>query len=304
MYALVHRDAEQCSHVLTQVGFHVRIVDPPVRQEEIQGEFLRTHIHTEWCCGADEFIKLYAYQAFDEPLFVHVDIDFAFVQPMDEVFDALLYDGTTPRGQAARQRILVERGGVLANQSGIPTRIDAFWTRDWSQIVPGYIPGMQAGFWVAKRDPSILKELIAIIRVGHYEKGWGKGWGNQGYGRYVGSMAMQGLMAYYYDVIRPNTSAELNPCRYNHMGMTVKYTAHPNFRPKHPQVGECRNNRGDDCEECTHTHWTKSIVFIILNVRQQQHTTHHALYDWMLWIHSLSIVAAPSDCVFAPNVPS
>jgi hypothetical protein len=61
MYAIVHRDAEACSQILNETGFEVLVVEPPVKQEEIQGEFLRKMIHREWCCGADEFIKLYAY---------------------------------------------------------------------------------------------------------------------------------------------------------------------------------------------------------------------------------------------------
>ena len=32
----------------------------------------------------------------------------------------------------------------------------------------------------------------------------------------------QGLMAYYYDMVRPHTSVELNQCRFNHMGMDGK----------------------------------------------------------------------------------
>lgn len=30
-------------------------------------------------------------------------------------------------------------------------------------------------------------------------------------------------MAYFYDVVRPNTAVELNQCRFNHMGMDVRY---------------------------------------------------------------------------------
>lgn len=61
MYALVHSQAEECSHILKQVGFQVLIVDPPLNVSDIRGEYLRTHIDREWCCGSDEFIKLHAY---------------------------------------------------------------------------------------------------------------------------------------------------------------------------------------------------------------------------------------------------
>jgi lipopolysaccharide biosynthesis glycosyltransferase len=36
------------------------------------------------------------------------------------------------------------------------------------------------------------------------------------------------------------------------MGMDVKYNAHPNFNPRHPKKGKCRNN-GDYCEDCRKT---------------------------------------------------
>ena len=48
MYAIVHRQAEECSEVLRSTGFEVLIVDPPVKQEDIQGEHLRKNIHKEW----------------------------------------------------------------------------------------------------------------------------------------------------------------------------------------------------------------------------------------------------------------
>ena len=61
MYAIVHKAAEDCSRVLKETGFEVLVVEPPVKQAEIRGEALRKGIHKEWCCGADEFIKLFAY---------------------------------------------------------------------------------------------------------------------------------------------------------------------------------------------------------------------------------------------------
>ena len=60
---------------------------------------------------------------------------------------------------------------------------------------------------------------------------------------------MQGLMAYYYDVVRPHHWVELNQCRYNHMGMDPKYRHRPNMIAFHPKKGRCRNDL-DDCEDC------------------------------------------------------
>ena len=89
-------------------------------------------------------------------------------------------------------------------------------------MVPGRKPLYQAGFLVARRDPTVLKEVLDVILEGNYSQGYGRdnGWGNSGYGGLVGAMAMQGLMAYYYDTIRPNNAVELNQCRFNHMVST------------------------------------------------------------------------------------
>ena len=254
MYAIVHRDAEKCSQMLKDTGFEVVVVDPPIMQSEIEGEHLRKNIHREWCCGSDEFIKLFAY-ALPEEIVVHVDIDFAFYKPMDDLFDAILYDKDSPEGKAARERIERE-----TPTDTWPDKIGAFWTRDWPQVAPEKFPAaFQAGFLVARRDPSVLDEISAIVKRGNYTDGWGwnYGWGNAGYGGYVGSMAMQGVVAYYYDHVRPGTAVELNQCRYNHMGMDVRYRAPPNFRRNSPFVGKCRNSAKETCEDCMVTDFDK-----------------------------------------------
>ena len=241
MYVFVHPQAVECSDVLKQVGFEVMVVDPPVQLQEIRGNFLRKKIHREWCCGSDEFIKWQVYNLVKHPAAVHVDIDFAFLQPMDELFDAILYDKDSPQGKAARAKIPLE---FPKEDTLLPHQIDAFITRDWPQVVPGRIAGYQAGFIVARPDPTVPKELREIVLEGNYADGWGSnnGWGGLGYGGFVGAMAMQGLMAYYYDHIRPQTVVQLNQCRYNWMGMDVLYRAPPNFRKRHPKKGQCRNN--------------------------------------------------------------
>jgi hypothetical protein len=61
---------------------------------------------------------------------------------------------------------------------------------------------------------------------------------------------MQGLLAYYYDVHKKGRWMELNQCRFNHMGMDVRYRSPPNFYQKHSKVGWCRNNQKDGCEDC------------------------------------------------------
>lgn len=114
---------------------------------------------------------------------------------------------------------------------------------------------VQAGFMVVKPNPAIFVEYMEIIREGNYVEGYSRenGWGGKGYGGVVGSMAMQGLPAYYYDIIRPNTTVELNGCRYNHMGANIRYENVPNFNPRNSDVvGKCRRNV-EGCEDCRYT---------------------------------------------------
>jgi len=204
---------------LKTAGFHIVVVDSPVQPREIRGAYLRDNIEMEWCCGSAEFIKLYAY-TLPEPIVVHVDIDYVFLKPLDDLFDAILYPKDSPQGRRARANLVLERP-----EDVIPDTIDAFITRDWPQVIPGRKALYQAGFLVARRNPDILQEAVDIIKEGNYTEGYElrNGWGGLGYGAFVGAMAMQGLMAYYYDVVKPNAAVELNQCRYNHMGMDVRY---------------------------------------------------------------------------------
>ncbi len=196
-------------------------------------------------------------------MIVHVDIDFAFYKPMDHLFDALLYGKDTFEGQSARRHIELERP-----TESLPDEIGAFITRDWPQVAPNkFPPGCKfasistfifytltnrwnkfysdadhAGFLVARRDQTVFDEMVSVIKDGNYTEGWGwtTGWGGKGYGGYVGAMAMQGLVAYYYDHIRPNSAVELNQCRFNHMGMDVLYRKQPNFNVKYAKSGKCQ----------------------------------------------------------------
>lgn len=245
MYALVHRQAESCSQPLADAGYTIRVVDPPVTTPEIKGDYLRKTIHKEVCCGVDEFVKLHSY-ALPEPISVHVDIDFIFLKPMDLLFDVILEND---KGGAARKALLDSNLVEGYNNRPVPSSpqqpIDTFFVRDWFSTYPGRNSPYQAGFIVARRDPSIVKKAADIVREGNYTEGFGRdnGWGGLGYGGFVGARAMQGLMAYYYDVVSPGTHLELDNCLFNHIGTHL--------------MGErkrCKTGRDDlPCPDCTKT---------------------------------------------------
>ena len=232
MYAIVHEQAEICSAAFRNAGYEILVKPQPVQKEEIRGEYLKQHIHKERCCGAQEFVKLYAYKI-DAPLVVHLDMDFILTKPMDSLFDAML----DPMNEKARDYIHRE-----FPDKPWPKQIDAMFTKDWPQVRPGRIAAYQAGFVVLRPNHVVFDEIVEIIKEGNYTGGFGRdnGWGGLGYGGFVGAMAMQGLISYYYDQFRPETYVELNQCRYNHMGMDVRFR------------GKCRNGQ-NSCEDCQET---------------------------------------------------
>jgi hypothetical protein len=76
-------------------------------------------------------------------------------------------------------------------------------------VAPNKWPaGYQAGFLVARRDPTVLEEMLEIIREGNYTDGWNwnSGWGQSGYGGWIGAMAMQG------NVIEAIVVIVVSPC--------------------------------------------------------------------------------------------
>lgn len=70
---------------------------------------------------------------------VHTDIDFMFYQPMDELFDAMLYPFDSDEGRRARDMIEMEYPDKGAT---MPENIEAYLTRDYHQVIPGRKAGM------------------------------------------------------------------------------------------------------------------------------------------------------------------
>jgi len=265
LYALVHRQAESCSQPLRDAGYDIRIVDPPIQVQDIQSDYLRKSIHKEVCCGADEFIKLHAF-ALPEPISVHVDMDFILLKPMDDLFDVILFDKNSLQGKAARQRLSKQLDPTWYARNTTPTTssttsskqsphtlpdtIDALWVRDWFSTFPGRHSPYQAGFIVARRKPQVIEDCANVITTHNYTEGFGRdnGWGSKGYGGFIGARAMQGLLAYYYDVVNPGRHVELHPCRYNHQG------THFLAKKQQCKMGPLRDDQ--DCPDCRHTSWS------------------------------------------------
>lgn len=168
MYAIVHKKCEQYAHILESVGYETIIRDTPIDRKEIKNEFYRNNVESENCCGSAEFIKMYAYTLTQHPVVVHFDLDKVVLQPMDDLFDAIIYDAQSPEGKSARERIEVEWP-----EDPLPKQIDAFFTRDYTSNWPWKkIAAVQGGLLVMRPTQAGFDQYMEVILEGNYEPGF------------------------------------------------------------------------------------------------------------------------------------
>jgi hypothetical protein len=178
MYALVHAEGgcDAQLPLLRRLGYIPLVYYTPVNVSAItNNEWYKQHVEGENCCGSKEFIKLYAYTLTEYPIVVHWDLDVAVLKPMDDLFDAMLYDRNTERGRAARQKLHLQRPHTV-----LPDRIDAFFTRDVTSSAPWEaVQAVQGGFVVARPSMEHFEMYRQFILEANYTKGRGptSGWG-------------------------------------------------------------------------------------------------------------------------------
>jgi hypothetical protein len=212
-----------------------------------------------------EFIKLYAYELEDHPIVVHWDMDVAILKPMDDLYDAMLFPKDSPEGRAARSRLQVQHPSRV-----LPDVIDAFMTRDVTSSQPWEkVQGVQGGFLVNRPSKVDLEAYVKFIKEGNYSPGRCAtcGWAGLGYGGFQGAMAYQGAVAYFYDILKPNTAVELNVCKWNQVVADVIWRG-PDRMEHHMQCREYpldgnfeANTQCEDCritpiEEVNTVHYT------------------------------------------------
>jgi hypothetical protein len=101
---------------------------------------------------------------------------------------------------------------------------------------------VQGGFLVTRPSMEVYNKFVSIVKEGDFRENGG--WGGVG-GFFYGAMTFQGLMPYYYDILRPGEAVELNRCVYNQMadnprdGKTVNDIV----------SGKCMTGE-DECEDC------------------------------------------------------
>lgn len=258
MYAIVHDSCKDHAHALDRLGYTSLVKPSPVLLDEIRPGFYKDHVESENCCGSAEFIKLYAYTLTAYPLTVHWDMDVAIFQPLDDLYDSMLFPKDSQQGQIARRNLEVQHP-----HRPLPDRIDAFFTRDITSAQPWEErQGVQGGFLVSRPSLQDFNDYMKFIREGNYVggRGNGKGWYGLGYGGFQGAMAYQGAVAYFYDQLRPDTAVELDACLWNqvvadviwrgpskmeHYGQCREHPVRPGdtFGDNTPENGRCKDCR-------------------------------------------------------------
>ncbi|KAH8056118.1 hypothetical protein JL721_10083 [Aureococcus anophagefferens] len=237
---------------LRRVGFRVLEKPLPVEVEDIEGDFLRSRISSNGCCGAWELLKLYAWSLTEYHRVVHLDMDSLVLQNFDELFDDEPVEGAatlSAAAVAANDRNLKNVDASLPPIAGVHGQ----YTFDWNmaQRPWGANPPVQGGFFVARPNLDVFEEMVAIVRKGDFRGGWG---GTRA-GSFYGGMTIQGLLPYYFRHVRPRLGREVRGCVYNNMASNPRSAG--GFGK-----GECRDGTvpgagaytGDiakgDCDDC------------------------------------------------------
>lgn len=233
LYAFVHPSAMGCSAGLERLGYEVLVKDVPFDIDKIESESYRQQIEENGCCGSREFLKLWTYTLTNHDIVVHTDTDVMVLQPMDNLFDAMLDKSGNLSGYT-----LPTMGGVP-----LPSKIDFVFTRDYLQgSHQSKDPkkfGVQGGFFVVRPSQEAFHELQMEILKGDYHRN--SGWGQKQYGGFWGSAQIQGFLSYFYGEIRPKNAVELNRCIYNTMVDDDPF-----------KDGKCRTGE-ETCEDCRET---------------------------------------------------
>lgn len=167
--------------ILAAYGWRILERTLPVPLEEIENQDYAMKMKNSGCCGADEFLKLWAYTLTEYHRVVHLDMDSVIFQNMDELYSLdkeMLYTGDYNM-----------KGG--------------------SPVAPA-----QGGFLVVRPSMERFKEFQAIIKKGDHT---GRGWGGSRIGNFWGGQTIQGIVPYFYYSIHPGDAMELNRCEYNCM---------------------------------------------------------------------------------------
>jgi len=246
MVAIFHPSAVKCGEggqdrtgILRDLGYIVQIREEPVRLNDIKGDYLRSNAPMDNPDGTKELIRLHAYKLTDYSVVTLVDFTTLVLQPPDDMFNLIVDGGNNAPEYMSNPSIFIQDDSAKPT---LPARVDIVYTRDYTTVTPTqFTTGLNLSFLPLRPSEDVFDELVSIYRRGDYSAN--KGWSNEGYGPFQGSMLTKGLLTYYYNGVHSNSHVELNRCTYANKADA------PRLRIDDGSI-QCRNKNEED-ESCT-----------------------------------------------------
>jgi hypothetical protein len=205
LVAFVTKQVKTSREVLSRFGWRIIEKDLPVAVSEIENQDYAQRMVNSGCCGADEFLKLWAFTLTEYHRVVHLDMDSIVFKNMDELYHQ---------------------------------DYELLFTGDYNMIAGSPFPPAQGGFFVIRPSLETFQEFQSIIRKGDHRPG--SGWGGSHIGNFWGGQTIQGIIPYYYNILHPGKAKELNRCEYNCMVDNPYHKGTTKCLDRQPTCEDCR----------------------------------------------------------------
>jgi hypothetical protein len=182
LIAFVTKEVKTSREILIKFGWKIYEKELPVAIEEIENQVYAQNMKNSGCCGASEFLKLWAFTLIEYHRVIHLDMDSIIFQNLDELYNL---------------------------------NYELLFTGDYNMMSGSPYPPAQGGFFVIKPSIETFQEFQAIIKKGDHRPGGG--WGGSHIGNFWGGQTIQGIIPYYYNILHPGKALELNRCYFNCM---------------------------------------------------------------------------------------
>jgi hypothetical protein len=228
MIALMHPGVVRCAggtnrtELLQRIGFRVLLVREPIREAQIQDDYLRNHAprNNGPRSGMRDMIRLHAFRLVEYRIAVLVDTTTFLSRPADAILDTLL---NGPHGhewaESHPNHIVRETfyaNGTVSSAERLPREVDIMFTRDYSSMEQNsWTTGMSLAFVPIRPAMSTYNKLINKYQSTIYDAKYG--WDKKGYAHYAGSMQTKGLLTYFFSELEPHRKMELHRCIYNNL---------------------------------------------------------------------------------------
>ena len=225
MYAIIHPKAVRCvdstngditdrNAILTALGYRVLIRSEPVplpdfgssNPDQHMVEGYKRDVEHAIGGGYRDFVRLHSFAMTWHNVVVMVDLHTMFLQPIEDLYDALL-------GASNGNTIELPRLDALR----IRPKTQLLFTRDYNTVTPqSFNTGYETGLLVLEPNQSVFDDLVNLLLAGQYDAK--SGWGIVGsFVGYPKAKLSSGLLPYYFEHVRgneKNAAVEISACVY------------------------------------------------------------------------------------------